>query len=170
MGKIENNKPVIIKFDALKLWLRLTAFGFAALILGVNIYAITEREHSVVAIIFGILFLFTAFYENSWQFDLEKKIAVRKYGIIFLYKKRLINFSEIFSITVDTFKQPARFGTFTQIYMKLIDGEVISIDRDKTRTLQKEIEEIETVRELIKKNNNKKAQDFLDAVAADILK
>lgn len=168
MGTIANNKPAIIKFDALKLLLRLAAFGFAALILGVNIYAIKGGEYSVIAIVFGILFLFTAFYENAWHFDLEKKIAVRKYGLIFLYKKRVVNFSEIFSITVDTFKQPARFGTFTQIYMKLVDGEVILLDRDKTRNLQKEIEEIEMLRELIKKNNDKKAQDFLDA--ADILK
>lgn len=169
MGNIEHNKPAIIKFEVLKLWLRLAALGFASLILGVNIYAIKAGEHSAIAIIFGILFLFTALYENSWQFDLEKKIAMHKYGIIFLYKKRLINFSEIFNITVDTFKQPARFGTFTRIYMKLVDGEVISIDGDKTRNLQKEIEEIEEVRLMIKKNNDKKVQDFSEAVGADIL-
>ncbi|AGT44810.1 hypothetical protein [Treponema pedis] len=169
MNKINSYNPEIIKFAALKPWLRWTALAFSVLIFSINISSIKTGEHSITAMVIGAVFLFASLYENSWQFNLNEKTAVLKRGLIFLAKKRLINFSAIHSITVDTFKQPARFGTFTQIYMKLTDGETIIIDRDKTKALQREIERIAEVQELIRKNNEQKAEDFFNAVAADIL-
>lgn len=160
----------IIKFKALQLWLRLVSFGFGALILGINLYAMKDGLHSVVAIILGILFVCASIYENSWSFDKDKQIAIQKYGTLLLSKKRIIKFSEIFGLTTETFKQPARISSLTQINMRLVDGTVIVIDRDKTKNLEDQIFQIEELQMIIKRNNEKAAQDFIDAVTADILK
>ena len=53
--------------------------------------------------------------------------------------------------------------------MVLLDGKTIVIDNDKTKFLQKQLEEIAEVQDIIRRQNNKKAEDFFNAVAADIL-
>ncbi len=169
MNTADKTKTEIINFPALKPWLRWTAFAFSVLLFGVNLSSIKTGEYSVVAMVIACIFLFASLYENSWQFNLKEKTATLKRGFIFLSKKRVIHFSSIFGITVDTFKQPARFGTFTQIYMKLVDGELLVIDRDKTKALQREIDLIAEVQEIVQKEKEKAGKDFFDAVAADIL-
>ena len=81
----------------------------------------------------------------------------------------MINFSVIHSIEVETFKRPARFGTFTEVKMILLDGKTIVIDNDKTKMLKRELEELKEVQDIIRRKNDNAAEDFFNAVAADIL-
>ena len=54
--------------------------------------------------------------------------------------------------------------------MILLDGKTIVIDNDKTKVLQKQLEEIAEVQDIIRRKHHKKAEDFFNAAAADILK
>ena len=169
---MENNpqKDRIVKFFTLKLWLRISALVIGGAIFYLNISSMKEGEYSIIALIFGTLFLAAGLFENSWYFNITKEQAIQKAGIFFFPKTKIINFSAIHSIEIETFKRPARFGTFTEVKMVLLDGKTIVIDNDKTKFLQKQLEEIAEVQDVIRRQNNKKAENFFNAAAADILK
>lgn len=160
----------IVKFVSIKLWLRLLSLFFASSMLFVNISSIKDGNYSIVAIVFGIIFLLISLYENAWTFNLSTQKAIQKKGLIFFFKKREINFSAIHSVNIDTFKRPARLSSFTQIDIKLLDGERILIDRDTTKSLKEQIIGMTEVQRIIKKENEKVAEDFFNAVVDDILK
>lgn len=165
----DDKKDRIVKFVTVKLWLRLLAIIIGSIILYLNFTTISEGQYSILAIIFGLVFLTAGLTENSWYFNITKEEAVQKKGIIFFPKTTAINFSVIHSIQVETFKRPARFGTFTEVKIVLLDGKTIVIDNDKTKMLQRQLEEFKEVQEIIRRKNDKKAEDFFNAVAADIL-
>lgn len=159
----------IVKFVTVKLWLRLLAVIIGSIILYLNFKTIAEGQYSIVAIIFGLIFLIAGLIENSWYFNITKEEAVQKKGIILFPKTTVISFSVIHSIEVETFKRPARFGTFTEVKMILLDGKTIVIDNDKTKMLKRELEELKEVQDIIRRKNDNAAEDFFNAIAADIL-
>ncbi|UTC66347.1 MULTISPECIES: hypothetical protein [unclassified Treponema] len=165
----KQEKDKIVKFFTLKLWIRISALIVGGAIFYLNISSMKDGQYSIIALIFGALFLAAALFENSWYFNITKKQAIQKAGIFFFPKTKIINFSEIHAIEIETFKRPARFGTFTEVKMILLDGKTIVIDNDKTKFLQRQLEELAEVQDAIRHQNDKKAEDFFNAVAADIL-
>ena len=163
---MENNrqKDKIIKFIALKIWMRISALFIGGAIFYLNLSAMKDGQYSIIALIFGALFLAAGLFESSWYFNITKSQAVQKTGLFFFPKTKTINFSAIHSIEVYTFKRPMRLGTFTEVKMILLDGKTIVIDSDKTK-----LEEITEVQDAIRLQNHKKAEDFFNADAADIL-
>lgn len=166
----KQEKDKIVKFAALKLWIRMSALVIGGAIFYLNISSMKDGQYSIIALIFGAVFLAAGLFENSWYFNVTKEQAIQKTGIFFFPKTKIINFSAIHSIEIETFKRPARFGTFTEVKMILLDGKTIVIDNDKTKVLQRQLEEIAEVQDIIRLQNHKKAEDFFNAVAADILK
>ncbi len=144
---------VVVKFSFLKLWLRVLALLFGGGILLANSLAFFGGEYSIISIIFGGFFFLAGLFDNSWEFDVRKKQAIQKKGLVFLPKKRIINFSAIHEIKIETFKQPARLGTFTDIFIVLKDGKEFVIDRDKTKRLTEELEGIAIVQDVIRREN-----------------
>ncbi len=147
------NTNTVIKFKFLKLWLRILTLVCGGAMLMVNLIQLKSGSYSIVSLILGLIIFITGLIENSWEFDLNKKQAIHKMGFILFPKKILIDFSVINSLNIDTYKQPARWGTFTEIYMLLEDGKKIAIDRDKTKRLDKEIEHIAIIQDSIRQEN-----------------
>ncbi len=144
----------LIKFRFLKLWLRILTLIFGAGMIAVNILTYNTERYSIVSLIIGIIFLSISLIENSWEFDLTKKQAIQKKGFILFPKKTRIKFSVINSLTIETYKQPARWGTFTEIYMFLEDGKKITIGKDKTKRLDKEIANVAIIQDLIRQEKH----------------
>lgn len=149
-NKIDQN---IIQFKTFDLWLRIIAIIFSATILTVNAIAIKNGNHSILLIILGILFLISSLYEHSYIFHLDNKEIIQKTGLIFFLKKRRINFSAINNIDIETFKLPGRIGSYTEIIIYLKDGEKIMIEKEKTKKIKTQIEELKLVQEIIYKQN-----------------
>mgnify|MGYP000897244742 CR=1 FL=1 len=63
----------IVKFVTVKLWLRLLAVIIGSIILYLNFKTIAEGQYSIVAIIFGLIFLIAGLIENSWYFNITKE-------------------------------------------------------------------------------------------------
>lgn len=166
---MKRKKEDIIQFISLKLWLRISSIGFSCLVIFINVAGIKTGEYSLFILLLAILFLLAGFYENSWQFNLTEKTVTHKKGFVFLYKKTRINFSVINDISIETFKRPAHFSSFTEIRMKLIDGQEFVIDRDKTKLLEENALRLSELQDAIKREKEKKAQEFFNAVASDIL-
>ena len=139
-----------IRFITLKPWLRIFTCGFSILVFSVNAASIKTGLYSIPIMTASLLFLFAGLYENTWEFDLTKRRAVRKTGLIFLTKKRIINFSAIYKINTETFSLPMRRDSYTEITMYLSDGEKVIIEKDKTHNLQMQLEGLAEVRRLIK--------------------
>ncbi len=147
------NTNTIIKFYFLKPWLRIVTLICGGSMLIANLIMLRGGSYSIVSLILGLVIFIAGLIESSWEFDLEKKHAIQKKGLIFLAKKTIIKFSVINSLTIDTYKQPARWGTFTEIYMLLEDGKKIAVDRDKTKRLDKEIANISIIQDTIRKEH-----------------
>ncbi len=143
----------IIQFKTFDLWLRITAILFSITILTVNALAIKNGTHSILLIILGILFLISSLYEHSYIFNLDDKKIIQKTGLIFFFKKRNINFSAINNIDIETFKLPGRIGSYTEIIIYLKDGEKVMIEKEKTKKIKSQIEELKLVQEIIYKQN-----------------
>ncbi len=150
---IKKDTDNIVKFRFLKLWLRLLTLILGVAILASNLLGMPSGNYSFVALFFGIVFFIIGLIESSWDFNIDKKEVLYKSGLIFLNKKRRIKFSEINSISVDTFKQPARFSTFTEIHLLLKDGEKLTVERDKTKQLEDQISGMSVIQDIIHQDN-----------------
>ncbi len=150
---ISTNKDNIVRFHFLKLWLRLLSLVLGSAILASNLLALSSGNYSFIAIFFGAVFFIIGLIESSWEFNIDKKEVLYKSGFIFFNKKRRIKFSEINSISIETFKQPARLSTFTEIYLLLKDGEKLIVDRDKTKQFENQISEMAIIQDIIRLDN-----------------
>lgn len=85
---MKQEKDRIVKFFTLKLWLRISAIVIGGAIFYLNISSMKEGEYSIIALIFGTLFLVAGLFENSWYFNITKEQAIQKAGIFFFPKTK----------------------------------------------------------------------------------
>ncbi|MGP1438085.1 MAG: hypothetical protein ACTTKH_03335 [Treponema sp.] len=111
----------------------------ALFILSSNIMGLKTSSYSLIAIGLGICLLIIACYQNAWIFYIEEKIVHNKKGILFFNKRQQYSFSEISSILVDKYHRMGRNAEYTEISVQFKDGEIKTIENDKTKKLEKDI-------------------------------
>ena len=62
-----------------------------------------------------------------------------KKGILFFRRKQQYNFSEISSILIDRYNRMGRSSEYTEISIQFKDGEIQTIENDKTKRIEKDI-------------------------------
>lgn len=111
----------------------------ALLILISNLIGLKDGTYSFIAIGLAIFLIIIACYQNIWIFYIDEKIVYNKKGILFFRRKQQYNFSEISSILIDRYNRMGRSSEYTEISIQFKDGEIQTIENDKTKRIEKDI-------------------------------
>jgi hypothetical protein len=111
----------------------------ALLILISNLIGLKDGAYSFIAIGLAIFLIIIACYQNIWIFYIDEKIVYNKKGILFFRRKQQYNFSEISSILIDRYNRLGRSSEYTEISIQFKDGEIQTIENDKTKRIEKDI-------------------------------
>lgn len=111
----------------------------ALLILISNLIGLKDGAYSFIAIGLAIFLIIIACYQNIWIFYIDEKIVYNKKGILFFRRKQQYNFSEISSILIDRYNRLGRSSEYTEISIQFKDGEIQTIENDKTKKIEKDI-------------------------------
>ena len=127
-----------ILFEALPLPLRLIVLFFGLAVLLANITGFSLGIIPIVMLLLGL-------YDDSWRFDMAKKIASRTFGFWLLPTKKVIPFDEIQNVSVFEFKRPLTKTSFTEITVVLKNGKKTKLAYDKTSKIPDLISQAETL-------------------------
>lgn len=86
-------------------WFRIFFMIFAGIIFLGIITISKDSEHGsfVLPVCVAIFCIFASLYKESWIFDKTKKCIISQTGLLFINKRRIIDFSDVFQISVYSF-------------------------------------------------------------------
>lgn len=128
-----------IVFKPSSFFLRAMNLVCAVFILASNVIGLKTDTYSFVAIAIAIFLIMIACYHNIWVFYIDKRIVQNKKGVLFFNKKQQYKFSEVYSILIDKYNRMGRSAEYTEISIQFKDGEIQTIENDKTKRLEKDI-------------------------------
>ena len=128
-----------IVFKPSSFFLRAMNLVCAVFILTSNVIGLKTDTYSFVAIAIAIFLIMIACYHNIWVFYIDKRIVQNKKGVLFFNKKQQYKFSEVYSILIDKYNRMGRSAEYTEISIQFKDGEIQTIENDKTKRLEKDI-------------------------------
>ncbi|MGP1414833.1 MAG: hypothetical protein ACTTJ6_02690 [Treponema sp.] len=142
-----------IVFNPSSFFLRAMNLVCAVFILASNVIGLKTDTYSFVAIAIAIFLIMIACYHNIWVFYIDKRIVQNKKGVLFFNKKQQYKFSEVYSILIDKYNRMGRSAEYTEISIQFKDGEIQTIENDKTKRLEKDISLAKELQMLINPND-----------------